>query len=184
MRITAIFAMALACLTAAIPARAETSLTMTSDQFDWVGGGKSYFYTDSDATFIAFYDTTQAYLRIDVDGPSLPCCGWLLFFEAADDQPLTTGFYAGCTRWPFQSAGEPALSVSGEARGCNTLCGEFTVHELDMVGQQVNSVWISFEQHCGNPCVSPGIYGDIRINSTASPTEHATWGAIKAFYRD
>ena len=182
MKAAAITSTLLLALVMAIPASADTSLTMSSDQFDYIGQGQAWAYTDADGTFTARYDLTQHYLEIDVIGPSFSFW-WYLEFAAADGQQLTTGTYTGCSRWPFQNAGEPGLSVSGMGRGCNQLCGSFTVHELSIgPGEQVNAMWITFTQYC--ECGTPGLYGDIRINSQTSPTEHATWGAVKELYRN
>ncbi len=55
----------------------------------------------------------------------------LLFFGTdALGIPIQPGFYPDAERADFASPGHPGLDVSFQNRGCNTLTGSFTVHEV------------------------------------------------------
>jgi hypothetical protein len=61
---------------------------------------------------------------------------------------MTTTVYNNAERYPFESAGDPGLSISGAGRGCNTLTGRYEVEDLTVTGGNVTSFTASFEQHC------------------------------------
>ncbi|HSO34669.1 MAG TPA: hypothetical protein VLT33_19175 [Labilithrix sp.] len=62
--------------------------------------------------------------------------------------PLAVGTYQGAERAPFASFMKPGLDVSGDGRGCNTLSGKFSIHEISWDGDILVHVLASFEQHC------------------------------------
>jgi hypothetical protein len=62
--------------------------------------------------------------------------------------PLAVGTYQGAERAPFASFMKPGLNVSGDGRGCNTLSGKFSIHEISWDGDILMHVLASFEQHC------------------------------------
>ena len=137
-----------------------TLLSMASDPGDYIGGGQSYLFTDADATF-------QASRNFD-NGVSLQVTGggqsWSLGFVAPFDRELTPGMYIGATRWPFQSANDPGLDVSGNSAGCNTLTGRFDIRQVTYgSGSAVTAFWATFEQHCEG--VTPALRGEIRFDA-------------------
>ena len=86
-------------------------------------------------------------------------------FAAPDEADLTAGTYADATRWPFQAAGVPGLSVSGEGRGCNQLVGHFDVRDVVYGADgSVEQFAADFEQHCEG-ADRPALTGQIRFNS-------------------
>ena len=92
---------------------------------------------------------------------------WSLNFSAPNDVDLATGNFPGATRWPFQDATEPGLSVTGQGRGCNTLTGEFDVQQADYNPDgSVDAFSATFEQHCEG--VAPALYGTIQVNASAA----------------
>jgi hypothetical protein len=89
---------------------------------------------------------------------------WTLDFAAVGNAQLEVGLYEGATRFPFQAANEPGLSVSGDGRGCNTLTGRFEVIEVTYgLTGEVESFAADFEQHCEG--LPPALIGSIRFNS-------------------
>ena len=89
---------------------------------------------------------------------------WTLDFAAPFGTPLSVGRYEGATRFPFQSASQPGLDVSGEGRGCNTLLGLFDVKQVAYTpGGGIDSFWATFEQHCEGQL--PALTGEIRYNA-------------------
>lgn len=82
--------------------------------------------------------------------PSDPLQGSNWFFEfspAAERVAITLGIYEEATR-DFASEGHPAMEISGNGSGCNTIDGRFEVHELEWDGDAVGKVTATFEQHC------------------------------------
>ena len=62
--------------------------------------------------------------------------------------PLAVGTYLGAERAPFATFMKPGLNISGDGRGCNTLSGKFSIHEISWDGDILMHVLASFEQHC------------------------------------
>ena len=117
----------LAVLAQAMPAAAQvTSLSMTSDQGDYIGQGQTYLYTPTDGTFNASVGINNNNVSFFFNTPTFDHF-WSLDFAAPNGAPLTPGTYLNATRHPFQATTVPGLSVSGDGRGCNTLTGSFQV---------------------------------------------------------
>jgi Tol biopolymer transport system component len=78
-----------------------------------------------------------------------PFRAWNVRMQSPQDTPLVVGTYEDARRPPSQTASQPGLDVSGDARGCNTLSGRFHVHALtkDTSGE-LTRLTASFEQHC------------------------------------
>ena len=84
---------------------------------------------------------------------------WGATFQAPQGQILLPGkTYTGATRYPFNS-GNAGLDVSGSGRGCNTLTGQFTVHEATYDNGILTGFRISFEQHCEG--ATPALRGEL-----------------------
>jgi len=133
-----------------------TSLTMSSDPGDYIGGGRQYTYTlqDSAISVARNYDS----------GVSVSFGGWNLDFAAPFGQPLMTGVYTGAMRWPFQDDNRAGLDVFGQGRGCNKVTGAFTVRQLEYDHSgTVQSFWATFEQHCEG--MVPALRGELRFNA-------------------
>jgi hypothetical protein len=77
--------------------------------------------------------------------------------------------YELATRFPFQAATVPGLSVSGEGRGCNTLTGRFEVLEVTYgPSGEVLTFAADFAQHCEG--MGPALTGSIRYNAGPVPS--------------
>ncbi|MGB5720856.1 MAG: hypothetical protein WBM34_09185, partial [Woeseiaceae bacterium] len=73
--------------------------------------------------------------------------------------------YDNATRWPFQAATDPGLSLFGNGRGCNTVAGRFDVLEINYdTNGDVLSAAIDFEQFCEGG--SSRAYGSVRVGSS------------------
>lgn len=145
-----------------------TSLTMTSDPGDYIGGGQSISLTPADGTFNASQNYDQG-VSVSFQG-SQPGVFWYLDFAAPNNQLLAVGTYTGAVRFPFQSPSQPGLSVYGDGRGCNTLTGDFQVLEISYgSGNTINSFDALFNQHCEG--AAPALHGEIRFNA------HPGWGS-------
>jgi len=145
-----------------------TSLSLTSDPGDFIGGGQTTFLTPADGSFSASKNFDNG-VSIDFFGQA--GVFWLLDFAAPNSQLLTVGSYTGGARFPFQAASQPGLSISGDGRGCNTLTGSFVVLEISYgAGTTINSFDATFEQHCEG--ATPALRGEIQFN--AHPTVSMT----------
>lgn len=122
----------------------QTKVKLTSDLGDYVGGGRSYEYTNASARLAATADGPHFTLSVRGDE-------WWRFDVVlpAGMTRLTAGTYTGLTRYPFAGS-NGGLDWSGEGRGCNVLTGSVTVHSVGYMGDQLDALNLSFVQHCEN----------------------------------
>ena len=148
------------CLASA--AHAGTLLFLNSQAGDYIGQGTGRLITSADGTFTASRNFDNG-VNVDFAG-NAPGDFWSVDLAAPASATLVPGVYEGATRWPFQAAGAPGLSVSGDGRGCNTLTGRFVVLEAtyDAAGK-VQSFAADFEQHCEG--FVPALFGSIRYHA-------------------
>jgi VCBS repeat-containing protein len=99
-----------------------TFLTMDSQPGDYIGQGQPYFYTPANSSFTATAFANTVQVQVTQFGES-----WTLDFQAPNSGRLVPGLYPVAVAWPSQTAGSPALSVSGFGRGFSTITGHFTV---------------------------------------------------------
>lgn len=153
------------------PAVAQTvtsgSFTMTSDPGDYIGQGQSYAYsTQAGDTLSVFGNNENRVVSVSISGANGDW--WNLDLAAPSDQALAPGVYADATRYPFNAASQPGLSVSGNGRGCNTLTGSFTINEVTFGPHgYVQKLDATFEQHCEG--WDPALRGQIRIDNPEPP---------------
>lgn len=90
------------------------------------------------------------YVRIGVDPDDDGQGSWwdLQFSTKELGRPIQAQVYQGAQRYPFEDEGHPGLSVSGDGRGCNRLCGRFEIHELEVDGPTLQRFAATFEQNC------------------------------------
>jgi hypothetical protein len=96
------------------------------------------------------YEATAALIEIEVT-PADPADGeyWAFAFSSEQlDLPLVPGVYELAEAQASESAYRPGMYVAGNGLGCNRIAGRFQVHEYERSGGAVDSVTISFEQHC------------------------------------
>ena len=117
---------------------------LQSDAGDYIGAGRSYRYTLSNA--VIQVTASGSHLSVHIDGDEW----WYGEFQApgATTAPLVPGTYSGLTRFPFNDPGKGALSWSGDGRGCNTLTGSFTVDRVTYTAGALTAIDLHFEQHC------------------------------------
>src|SRR6266566_2318683 len=148
------------CLASA--AHAGTLLFLNSQAGDYIGQGEGRLITSADGTFTASRNLDNG-VSVDFAGGA-PGDFWSLDFAAPMGTTLVPGAYEGATRWPFQAASSPGLSVYGDGRGCNTLTGRFVVLEATYGADgKVESFAADFEQHCGS--AAPALFGSIRYDA-------------------
>ena len=159
----------------------ETSLYMDSEPGDYIGQGQEWYYTPDTADFSASQIGSLNGVHVHL-GNIEPWGSWLLRFAAPAGMELTVGEYTGATRYPFNDPDEPGLSILGMGRGCNTLTGNFYVHEITFgPDNTVETFWATFEQHCEGG--DPALFGEIRFNAGVVATLNVNWGDLKGMFR-
>ncbi|MDY6949253.1 MAG: fibronectin type III domain-containing protein, partial [Pseudomonadota bacterium] len=120
-----------------------TRIKLTSDFNDYIGGGRTYEYTRANAQIGISGSGNRLSVRVDGDET------WFAEFVLPEGQSIwKPGVYTGLTRWPFHDSAKGGLSWSGEGRGCNTLTGSITVFSATYDAGVLDSIHLSFVQHC------------------------------------
>jgi len=104
---------------------------------------------------------------------------WYLDLAVPEGQLLAPGLYSNATRFPFEAADEPGLSLYGDGRGDNRSTGYFDILEIAYSGNQLISLAADFVQYDEfNPqSISSGSIrfdSDIPINHTPGVPEPTT----------
>ena len=152
------------CASAAAALVSPASLSMTSEPGDYVGQGGAYHY----AAPVDAFNTVAAGPAMRVNVAAASGEWWNVMLAAPDGRRLAPGVYDGATRYPFQAAGVPGLSVSGNGRGCNALTGSFEVYEATYAADgSLTRLHATFAQHCeGMP---PNLIGSIELGESPPP---------------
>src|SRR5262249_44695630 len=146
-------------------APAGNFLSMVSDPGDWVGQGRNWSYGPS-ATFSMYnpYPSNPTYTNAISLSVTTTNDWWYFSFWAPNNARFVPGStYTGATRFPFNSASQPGLDVSGNGAGSNPLTGQFTV--LQAVYNEAGALTrfsAQFEQHSEG--ATPALRGTIRYN--------------------
>jgi hypothetical protein len=124
-----------------------TSLTMDSQQGDFIGQGKTYDFTGANASFT--FSASTAGIESDLSATDAEY--WTVVMVPAAGEILAVGTYPNATRWPFNGTGN-GLEVDGDSRGCNTLTGSFTVKQavFSAVDNSLKNFDGTFIQYCDN----------------------------------
>ncbi|WP_067659291.1 hypothetical protein [Ferrimonas marina] len=128
---------------------------------EYIGQGKRRYLSSRDGYFTNNSNSEQLdtiRLRYDNDR------NWSLDLQSGDGTPLREGRYEGATRYPFNRDGEPGVNFSGEGRGCNTINGEFEIHQLqrDAHGNLL-ALAVDYTQYCSNG--TEPLRGKLRYNT-------------------
>ena len=129
----------------AVPGDPVTSFAFTSDAGEYIGLGATSAYAPPDATFRI--QGTAGSLTVSVTTATE---WWYVTLAAPSGGQLAPGSYQNVARAPSNGA-YPALSVSGNGRGCNTVKGYFDITALsaDNTGR-VTTLDAGFTQFCGS----------------------------------
>jgi hypothetical protein len=158
------------------PNIALTALAASSQPGDFVGEGLQYLITLSDATFTSYNSNVVSFfINNGVD--------WNAEFAGPTSARLKPGDYENAQRYPFQPAGTPGLSISGNGNGCNTLTGNFHVLQIGYNSSGVlQNFSANFEQHCEG--AAPALFGWLRYHTKLqqfSVTDAAINGSSAVF---
>ncbi|ADO69252.1 hypothetical protein [Stigmatella aurantiaca] len=97
-----------------------------------------------------YSSTSRDYVRIHVTPANASQGLWwdVEFSTRALGTPLAVRTYTNAQRAPFAAPGYPGLSISGDGRGCNTLAGEFQIHDIAWDSVGLLKLSASFLQRC------------------------------------
>jgi len=144
----------------------RTYISMSSEAGDYIGLGKNWYF-DPTTTVISTTPVSTYGITVNLNAGPL----WTLSFAAPKASPLAPGQYDNATRFPFEDASMPGLSVSGDSRGCNSLTGSFKVISVNVANNQFAA---DFIQHCeGN---TPALTGEVRVNAVDPSVPNANAG--------
>lgn len=81
--------------------------------------------------------------------------------------PLTPGTYLNAQLDPLAAPGHPALSVSFQGIGCDTITGNFSIKDVAFSDPNtLSSFAFSFEQHCEG--VAPALFGTFTYSASGT----------------
>jgi hypothetical protein len=125
------------------PSYQATTIKLSSDIGDFVGGGRSYQYTQASARITVGANGNR--LTIGVDGDEY----WTGEFALpASQEKWAPGTYSGLTRYGFHDPAKGGLSWTGEGRGCNTSKGSITITAATYTDDALDSISFTFVQNC------------------------------------
>ena len=138
--------------TVSVEATPPNSIQLQSDLNDYIGAGRSYQYSRSNAQLTV--TATGGHLSVRVDGDET----WSADFQLPSAlTQFRSGTYANLSRYPFHDPAVGGLSWWGEGRGCNTLRGSFTVTRAVYANGVLEAIDLAFEQFCeGGPAALRG----------------------------
>jgi hypothetical protein len=142
------------------PARATTPtstfLRIASTPGDWVGQGLTRHHDFYGGNWSASAGRERDEVLIRYSSAN---AWWDLELAAPRGQVLAEGSYENATGTQTEA---PGLSFSGTGRGCNTVRGRFTIHDIAIgPGGEVHRLHATFRQHCGD--VESYLDGEINI---------------------
>lgn len=139
-----------------------TRMQLWSDWDDWVGMGDTVDVSSEDASFRVGGDGTTLYILPSGYETSV---GWHAIFSAPAGETIGPGHYEGVVLRGYPPGADPGMDV-GAGIACNTITGEFTVHELtfDPWSGRINAADVTFEQHCNG--AAPALRGSVRFQAS------------------
>jgi PKD repeat protein len=130
---------------------------------DYIGQGRTYTYTPTDATLTL--NAVAGHLAVRVQGNQI----WTGDFQGKTElTQLQPGYYPNVTRYPFHDGSIGGLSWSGDGRGCNTLTGWFAIDSVTYVDGVLRAIDLRFEQYCEG--TSAALRGEIHWTADDSGT--------------
>ena len=162
---------ALTIATPAVAADEYTTLYIDGEPGDKLSLGKSFVIDEADATrFDANMYPGDNTVFFDVSAPRGGPWGdftWTVYLAAPPGEVLTTGTYTGAVDRYDQGPGQPGLRVHGNGFACNTLAGEFTIHEISIGYPNVNVLSASFRLKCDESTAPGDLYGEVRYRASS-----------------
>jgi len=114
------------CLLAAFSAsvaNAQSNLVLLiSPPGEYIGQGKTYYTTNSTEFSVSLVSGGLP------SAAQVSAFGYIMHFAGPNGTAPGLGTYSNAVRYPFHGS-NPGLSVTGNGRGCNSLCGSFQVFD-------------------------------------------------------
>ncbi|MDQ0028167.1 hypothetical protein J2X90_006020 [Variovorax paradoxus] len=133
---------------------APTSIKLQSDPGDFIGQGKNYEYSRTNASLGLSVNGSKLHLEIEGDQ------WWSADFVLPDAMSkVEIGTYSNLARYPFHLPTAGGMAWDGDGRGCNVLLGSFTIHSATYSNDVLTALDLSFEQNCEG--VGPALHGQI-----------------------
>lgn len=150
-----------------VPDKPRTRLSFTGAPGDPSGSGTEEVYSpaNSDCAIETAPGGGDLTFRIDAPG-SLTASRWTVVFRAQADGILVPGYYGGAVRASSRTT-TPGLELYRDGRRCDTLTGEFTVHEIhrSWLDGRVLRFAADFTQRCG-ASTDPALTGRVEYGAT------------------
>ena len=143
-------------------ASAQSNLVLlVSPAGEYIGQGRTYFTTNTADFNVTLYPGP---LPTAVQATAF---GFILTLAGPNGAAPTVGVYTNATRYPLHGS-NPGLSIHGNGRGCNSICGNFQVFEFVTDGSgNLMRFWGTFSQRC--ECGGTPLTGELRFNSALAP---------------
>ncbi|MGD0169005.1 MAG: hypothetical protein ABSE54_04695 [Smithella sp.] len=137
-------------------------VSLQSDSGDYIGQGKTYYYTRANAGLSV--SVTGDYLSIIIDGDD----DWWGDFQVPNSlSQLQTGYYDNLSYPNDPTLG--GLYWYGDGRGCDTISGWFSIDNVTYNNGNLTAIDLRFEQYC--ECGTSALHGQIHWTAydTTSP---------------
>jgi hypothetical protein len=143
------------------------SITMVSENGDWIGGGAERFFDDSNGAL----SVADGGWAVDMQASGGTFGESFSFtFQAGGGRVLGRGWYPNARRAWFQASGRPGMDISGEGRGCNEIAGSFDVRDIAWSSTgALTRLWLLYEQHCEGG--TSALFGEIRIGTAVGAAD-------------
>lgn len=142
---------------------APNFVNLQSDSGDYIGGGQTYTYDQTNAKMVV--SATGGHISISIDGDQK----WSGDFQVPSSlNQLQVGRYENLQRYPFHDPLKGGLNWSGEGRGSTTLTGWFAIDNVTYVNGVLSSIDLRFEQHSED--ATPALHGQIHWKSSDTTT--------------
>lgn len=140
------FLLACALALAALPARADTVMSIVSaSPSEWVGQGQSKTYTNANATFTVSGNNQRLQLRVvGTDGKT-----WDMVLKAPVGSTFRPHEYWYAEREGFEAGRAPSMDFSGNGRACGEVYGDFKLRQIGYDARgNVNMLEAAVLQRC------------------------------------
>jgi len=138
--------------------RCQSNLVLlVSEPGDYIGQGQPYATTEP-----VYIRSSNINSLLEMEA-----LGFFFSVNGSNNAPLTVGTYPNVGNASWQRS-IPGLTIWGDGRGCDNICGSFQVYELATdADNNVTRLWMSFTQQC--ECWSARLTGEIRYHSELAP---------------
>lgn len=163
--------------TALLPAAGNYIYT-ESDKDDWIGGGQSYTYTDTNALLTV----TASGIGVKLDVKAVE--RWSGVIALPNTLPaLQVGYFKDVTHVSNNLAGG-VLDWGGEGRGCGNVKGWVVIDKVTIANKIVTELDLRFEQRCGISAAATRAYvhwtlanANALLPASPSPIPPGAWRA-------